>query len=294
MRVQILADAEHFAQCVAFSPNGRWLAGGCKNNTLRVWDLLSNQELPEPLEPRGWVAALAFSPDSRWLAVGEHPGRIHRIDLAGRRVEALPTSPGTVSGLAYTPDGRTLAWCDYRGGVYLGQMGDAPRLLLEEPREQYALAISPSGRYLAAAGRNGRVHIWTWPDARDHQSIALEDRDGCRCLAFDPGERFLLGALGAGLTAWDLADRAPLWHIHHPAVVHAVACAADGRLLVTGAWDGRLRLFDWDHHSTRPPRPQRELDFGQQRIFDLALSPDGMIGACAGIGPASLLLWDMD
>jgi uncharacterized protein with WD repeat len=54
---------------VAFSPDGRWLATGSWDNTARVWEAASGQEVAR-MTHEGPVLAVAFSPDGRWLATG--------------------------------------------------------------------------------------------------------------------------------------------------------------------------------------------------------------------------------
>ena len=53
---------------VAFSPDGRTLASGADDGTIKLWNLASFQEATTLHGHRGPVSAIAFSPDGKHLA----------------------------------------------------------------------------------------------------------------------------------------------------------------------------------------------------------------------------------
>jgi WD40 repeat protein len=67
-RLQYTFSQENPVASVAFSPDGRLLAGGSFNKLL-IWDMESGS-LHDTLTHDGGVAPVAFSPDGRWLAGG--------------------------------------------------------------------------------------------------------------------------------------------------------------------------------------------------------------------------------
>jgi len=53
---------------LAFTPDGTRLATACGDNTIRLWNVASLQEVCELRGHDAYVHAVAFSPDGTWLA----------------------------------------------------------------------------------------------------------------------------------------------------------------------------------------------------------------------------------
>jgi WD40 repeat protein len=73
-----LESRGHLARvtCLAFSPDGRRLASGSEDLTVKVWETSGGQELLTLPGPGYFVTEVAFSPDGNRLAAADRAGNV--------------------------------------------------------------------------------------------------------------------------------------------------------------------------------------------------------------------------
>ncbi|QXJ22270.1 WD40 repeat domain-containing protein [Actinomadura graeca] len=284
---------------IALSLDGRTLATGSGDRTIRLFDLTDHRRPVElarlPTHTDG--VFLALSPDGRTLAAGSwrtlgsgNWDRTARLwDITDRRhpahVVTLPGHTETVDSVAFSPDGRLLA---------TGSGDHTTRLWRIDPQRHpthlatltshadgvYTVAFSPDGRMLATGGNDDTVRVWKINDpAHPVESAVLTDHtDAVESVAFSPDGRLL--ATGGD----DHTTR--LWRLDPPRLparlatltshtdgVYHVAFSPDGHTLTTAGDDRTTRLFD----ITDPARPVELAVFSghTNAVTSAAFTPDG-------------------
>jgi len=301
----ILAASSGAVTALAYSPDGRRLAAGYTDHTIRLWDLASHQ-LVSTTTWHAAVVTLAFTSGGKALNVGS-PGAAGRWDLANRATiaarlhesgGAVAASSAAVNELAFSPDGKTLATADQDGNVRLWDVAtQAPvGTAMATGAALTGLTFSASGKTLATAESNGSTELW---DATvRHQTgtpLATQTSGGVNAVAFSSDANVLATGDGDGaVRLWDPAGfhqaAAPLGvgaiESASAAAGHAPAVlSANGDILaVTGA-RGTVRLWN-----TTTRRQTGVPIGGGQAVQGLPVSPDGQTVAVTMAGHG-LQLW---
>jgi WD40 repeat protein len=106
----ILRGHECYVWALAFSPDGRTLASGGFDNTIKTWEVRTGREQLTLRGHTDQVGALAYAPDGELLASGSHDKTVRLWDaVSGRDLAALTGHTGTITCLAFAPDGRSIA-----------------------------------------------------------------------------------------------------------------------------------------------------------------------------------------
>ncbi len=97
---------------VAFSPDGEYIAGGCTDKNVVLWNAASGKIVRVMRGHNGYVSTVAFSPDGKYIAsAGRGYHNIFRLwDVrTGVQVQAMDERNQGVDTLAFSPDGKHLA-----------------------------------------------------------------------------------------------------------------------------------------------------------------------------------------
>jgi DNA-binding beta-propeller fold protein YncE/tRNA A-37 threonylcarbamoyl transferase component Bud32 len=218
---------------VVYSPDGKRLASASYDDTTKVWDAQTGQEL---LSLKGGGNSVAFSPEGKRLSNGEKVWDAQ----TGRELLSLKVAG---EGVTFSPDGKRLATAleDKTVKVWDAQTGQELLTLKGHTGDVNSAAFSPDGKRLASASDDNTVKVWDAQTGRE--LLSLKGNGG---VAFSPdGKRLATGSREGALRIWDLQTGQEIRTLKgHSSSVSGVAFSPDGQRLASTSGDKTMKIWD--------------------------------------------------
>jgi hypothetical protein len=238
--------------CGAYSPDGKLVASGSDDKTIRQWVVASGEPFgPVLVGHSSWVNRVAYSPNGKLLASGSDDETIRQWDVATGEPfgPVLVGHTSWVSSVVYSPDGKLLAsgsedetirqW-DVATGEPFGPV------LVGHISWIRSVAYSPDGKLLASGSDDKTIRQWDVATGEPFGPVFAGYTSCVNSVAYSPDGKLLVsGCLDKTIRQWDVATGEPFGPVlvGHTSWVRSVAYSSDGQYLISGGDDGLICMW---------------------------------------------------
>jgi DNA-binding beta-propeller fold protein YncE len=280
------------AYAVAYSPDGERLATASLDNSVKLWNAGTGEELARLRGHGDGVCGVAFSTDGKKLFSASLDMSLRSWDgHSGAPIGSAVGHSAYLESMAVSPDGSAFATGGHDNMIRLWSGDGAPGAQLRGHTEAvYTVAFSMDGKTLASGGNDQQLFLWNI--ASGEKKAVSGHRGTVQSIVFSPdGKRFAVSAeqtiyffnfSGESLEA-NLVTKIELDNL-----IKTLAFSHDGKWLAAGERDGKLRLFTASEGASVTSQ-----DAHTNGIYGIAFSPDSHSLATASFD-RTIKVWKLE
>ncbi len=239
------------SNAVAWRPDGKQIATGGQDGMVRIWDPEKPEALFSHREKGGWVERLLWGEfelgvQKKSVLIAAGGKRIVALDDGGQVMHSYPEHPKSVFDLIWRPKSAHFAVATF-GGVSVWSVANVkPVRTYEWANPAIRVVWSPDGKWIAAGGQDGSIHVWLAKSGQDFHMGGYQRK--VEALAWDRTSRYLATANGPDLAVWDCSGsgpegRSPEEFVWHEKNITTLVYQQQGDLLVTGGEEGCVAFW---------------------------------------------------
>jgi WD40 repeat protein len=265
---QTLTGHGNWVRSLVIHPNGRTLASGSGDRTIKFWDWQTGKLLRDLQAHESWVRAIALSPDGKLLASCSNDRTVKLWNWeTGNLLHTLTGHTDWVRSVAFaasiTPtaqstetsqNGQILASSSQDRTIRLWHIatGELLQILSGHLHWVTAVAFIPctlpgnqDGHLLVSGSRDRTLRLWDWHTGKLVASLEGHSSSVNGIAVSPDGSILASGDDDGSIRLWDLQTGKSKRVISgHAGAVNSVAIAADGSTLISGSHDKTIKLWN--------------------------------------------------
>lgn len=278
-------------QSVAVSPDGRMIASGATDNTVKLWSAASGELLRTYEGHTERISEVVFSPDGRRIGSSSYDDTV-KIWLArsDNLVRTLAGHSDDVGTIAFSPDSRLIASGGDDNTIRLEEVesGRLLRTLQGHTDDVRSVVFSPDGRRIVSGSEDGTIRVWDADNGRSLRTIQTGVGWIFSVAMLADGRRIVSGNEDDTVRIWDAQTGATLKVFQgHTDNVLAVAASPDGTRIASAGIDKTVRIWDAQGGILRV------LSGHTDTVWSVAFSPDGRTVVSSG-DDGTIRIWDVE
>jgi WD40 repeat protein len=248
---------------VAISPDGKMMASGGEDKTIKLWEVSSGKLLRNFMGHSERIKTIAFSPDGQLIASGDDDNTIRVWNIGtGKELYTLTgdsNSFGSVEFVGFSPNGETLisgvgggtikVW-NINTGKEIRTMNQAVwesigqiSMLSNDSNFIASMALSPDGQTVAFGSDKNTIKLWNINTGQEIKTLTGHS-DEIEAVAFSPDGKLLAsGGRDQIIKLWDISSGREVSNLtDHSDDIYSIAFSPDGKTLASGSM-GFIKLW---------------------------------------------------
>ncbi|BAY29832.1 protein kinase [Nostoc carneum NIES-2107] len=284
-----LTGHSNWVTSVAISPDGKTLASGSHDKTIKLWNLATGKLIRTLTGHSGWIHSVAFSRDGNILASGSEDKTIKLWNLVtGEQIGTLTGHSNWVNSVAFSRDGKTLASGSEDTTIKLWNLatGKQIRTLTGHSGWIHSVAISQDGKTLASGSEDTTIKLWNLATGEQIRTLSGHSNRVTSVAISPDGKTLVSGSWDKTIKLWNLATGEQIrTFTGHSGYVFSVAISPDGKTLASSSDDLTIKLWN-----LATGEENRTLTRNSGSVISVAFSPDGKT-VVSNSGDNTIKIW---
>ncbi|RYC80662.1 Vegetative incompatibility protein HET-E-1 [Fusarium oxysporum f. sp. narcissi] len=246
--LQTLESHTDLVSSVVFSNNGKLIASGSCDNTVKIWNVEMGKEERTLVGHTDSVRSVVFSKDSKLIASGSDDKTVKIWNVAtGEEERTLEGHTDPVNSVVFSKDGKLIAsgsW-DKTIKIWNAMTGEEEQTLRDHRGSVSSVVFSKDSKLIASGSWDNTVKIWNVETGKEEQTLeGHTDRVSSVVFSKD-GKLIASGSWDETIKIWNVATGEEEQTLEgHTSLVTSVVFSKDGKLIASGSWDKTVKIWN--------------------------------------------------